>query len=190
MAGISSRYNQRGEQLHGVRLGPGRAHTWHLRGGVKSAAHSRYQRGEEMNPAWATVLSYRKFLRVNQDWYFLHNLISKINTEASENWCANNISAVCQNWMKSTNNRHRLQQPGKKRIRLMCNTTQETVPRPAEFQARIPHQESLSLNLRIECFTFHRDGYPICTSKFKLFTCPQFFVLHSIWHDRDSKVET
>lgn len=35
--------------------------------------------------------------------------------------------------------------------------TQETVPRPAEFQARIPQQESLSLNLRIECFTFQMD---------------------------------
>lgn len=50
VAGISSRYNQRGEQLHGVRLGPSRACTWRLRGGVKSAAHSRYQRGRGDEP--------------------------------------------------------------------------------------------------------------------------------------------
>lgn len=61
----------------------------------------------------------------------------------------------------------------------MCNTTQETVPQLAEFQARIPHQESLSLNLRIECFTFHRDGYLICTSKFKLFYLLTVFLFYT-----------
>lgn len=38
-------------------------------------------------------------LRVNQDWNFPHNLTSKINTEAAENWCADNIKVLsAKNW--------------------------------------------------------------------------------------------